>query len=315
MNNKKYEKNIMTRLREGVKLPAFRQLGFIKACPAHTGARTESVLWIDDDVIPGAFCSEYVWHFPGEIPGDGIPERVSPVPHSHQFDQVIGFVGSNQDDHGDLGGEVELWLEDQKFTLTRSFLVYIPAGMRHCPLEIRKVDRPIFQYLLGSGRFYFGDPAVDDRPSKGSDLSGQFVFDYKKGLVHPEYRGKANEVPGVHMHTAYLDGEVVKGANFYVESSWFGTAPKPRPEPGKESPGPQPHVHPFPELITFFGTNPEDVHDLGGEVELWIDGEQHIIRESCVVYIPENVVHCPLMMRNITRPIFHFTAGPGTMYV
>jgi hypothetical protein len=117
------------------------------------------------------------------------------------------------------------------------------------------------------------------------------------------------------MHISYLDGEVVPGANFYVEASWFGTAaPLPR-EPGKEPLGPQPHVHPFPELITFFGTNPDDVSDLGGEVELWIDGEQHIITRSCVAYIPGGVIHCPLMVRGIKRPIFHFTAGPGRTYV
>jgi hypothetical protein len=57
------------------------------------------------------------------------------------------------------------------------------------------------------------------------------------------------------------------------------------------------------------------VSDLGAEVELWIDGVQHIITESFAAYIPGNVVHCPLVIRNIKRPIFHFTAGPGKMYV
>jgi hypothetical protein len=62
----------------------------------------------------------------------------------------------------------------------------------------------------------------------------------------------------------YLDDEVVKGA-FYLATSWFWKAP-----PG---PGPQAHAHDFPEILAFFGTNPKDVHDLGGEVELWLDGE------------------------------------------
>ena len=32
--------------------------------------------------------------------------------------------------------------------------------------------------------------------------------------------------------------------------------------------GPQPHIHPSAELFTFFGTNFDDPHDLGGEVDL-----------------------------------------------
>jgi len=134
-------------------------------------------------------------------------------------------------------------------------------------------------------------------------------------LVHPEYRAKSKDEPGRHVHIAYLDAEVVENANFYVEASWFGTAPRPAAPPGREPSGPEPHEHPFPELITFFGTNPDDVHDLGGEAELWIDGEQHILTQSFVAFIPGGVVHCPLMLRNVKRPIFHFTAGPGRMYV
>ena len=67
-------------------------------------------------------------------------------------------------------------------------------------------------------------------------------------------------------------------------------------------------------MIAFMGTNPDDIHDLGGEVELWIDGEQNIIDKSFVAYVPPGVVHCPLVIRRIDRPIFHFTAGPGRMY-
>ena len=71
---------------------------------------------------------------------------------------------------------------------------------------------------------------------------------------------------------------------------------------------------PFPELIGFFGTNEEDIHDLCGQVELWIDGKQNFIEKSFVAIIPAGVEHCPLSIRRIDRPIFHFTAGPGKMY-
>jgi hypothetical protein len=102
----------------------------------------------------------------------------------------------------------------------------------------------------------------------------------------------------------YLDDEVIKGA-FYVATAWFWKA---------TPPGPQAHVHDFAEVLAFFGTNPEDVHDLGGEVEFWIDGEQHLMHESFMAYIPGGVTHCPLRVTRVDRPIFHFTTGPRSMY-
>ena len=308
-----YGKWIVTDLRKGLKMPAFRHHEVIRKVRSRSGLRRQHVLWLDGTVIPGCFYSEYVWHFPGRM-AESPPGTMGPEPHVHPFDEVIAFVGTNQQDIFDLGGEVELMLEDQPFVMTRNFLVYVPAGMKHCPLKIKRIDKPIFQYVLGSGLRYDGEEKTTPAAPE-YDPGRQFVFLYKKNLVHPEYRGNMPDEPGRHEHIAYLDSEVVPGANFYVEASWFGTAFTKMPVDGKEPAGPQPHVHPFPELITFFGTNPDDVSDLGAEVELWIDGAQHIITKSFVAYVPGNVVHCPLVIRNIKRPIFHFTAGPGKMYV
>jgi len=305
---------IVTDLKEGVKMPAFRHHEVTGKAPSRGGLRREHVLWLDETVIPGCFYSEYVWHFPGQK-AEPLTGAMGPEPHVHPFDEVIAFVGTNENDIFDLAGEVELLLEDRPFVMTRSFLVYVPAGMKHCPLKIRRIDKPIFQYVLGSGLRYEGEESTTLAAPPDYDLGRQFVFHYKKNLVHPEYRGNLADEPGRHEHITYLDSEVVPGAHFYVEASWFGTAPRKKPVDGKEPTGPQPHVHPFPELITFFGTNPDDVSDLGAEVELWIDGVQHIITRSFVAYIPGNVVHCPLMTRNMKRRIFHFTAGPGKMYV
>jgi hypothetical protein len=67
-------------------------------------------------------------------------------------------------------------------------------------------------------------------------------------------------------------------------------------------------------MIGFFGTNPDDIHDLCGEVELWINGEQHRMTRSFVALIPAGMEHCPLHLNRLDRPMFHFTAGPGKLY-
>jgi len=106
-------------------------------------------------------------------------------------------------------------------------------------------------------------------------------------------------------HMMFMDSEVVAGS-FYSECAWFW--------PGAEGGGGGSHVHPFEEVVAFIGTNPDDVHDLGGEVEFWIEEEKFILTKSFLIFIPAGIHHCPLFIRKVVKPIFHFTLGPGKMY-
>ena len=71
------------------------------------------------------------------------------TPHSHPFHELFCYFGTNTDDPSDLGGEIEFWLEDEQYILTKSCIIFVPKGMKHCPLITRRVDRPIF-HLGGS---------------------------------------------------------------------------------------------------------------------------------------------------------------------
>jgi hypothetical protein len=111
-------------------------------------------MYMDSEVIPGAMYAECVWLSPGYLdsPEEMRASEGSPPAHTHPFDEVIGFFGTSLDDPYDLGGETELWLEDEKFELTNSFMVFAPAGMRHCPIKHITQDRRIFHFTLGPGR-------------------------------------------------------------------------------------------------------------------------------------------------------------------
>ncbi len=109
------------------------------------------VLWLDNEVVPGSFYVETVWQYPRKAGDPSYPET---APHSHDFDEVLCFFGTNPDDPHDLGGEIEFWLEDEKHVLTKSCIIFIPKGLRHCPLIIRRVDRPIFEFTAGPGSLY-----------------------------------------------------------------------------------------------------------------------------------------------------------------
>jgi hypothetical protein len=38
--------------------------------------------------------------------------------------------------------------------MTNSFLAFVPAGVEHCPLVIRRIDRPIFHFTAGPSQMY-----------------------------------------------------------------------------------------------------------------------------------------------------------------
>jgi hypothetical protein len=63
------------------------------------------------------------------------------------------------------------------------------------------------------------------------------------------------------------------------------------------------HSHDFPEMLCFIGGNPEDITDLGAEIDITIGGETHTITSTAVVSIPASVEHCPIIFRKVTKPL------------
>jgi hypothetical protein len=107
----------------------------------------------------------------------------------------------------------------------------------------------------------------------------------------------------------FLDSQVVEGA-FYMECTWV----LPRPKEDLSRGGASAHTHDYDEVIAFFGTNPEDFHDLGAEFELWLGDEKHVITKSFIAFIPSGLSHGPSRFLRVDRPVFHVTTGPGKMY-
>jgi len=96
----------------------------------------EHVIWMDDEVIPGALYSELVWFWPGHLPPPDVARKGPAVPtHTHEFPEVLCYLGTDLNNPHDLGGEIEFWLDGEQFNLTKSFIAFIPGGMKHCPLR------------------------------------------------------------------------------------------------------------------------------------------------------------------------------------
>jgi len=74
-----------------------------------------------------------------------------------------------------------------------------------------------------------------------------------------------------------------------------------------------PHAHPCAELFLFLGSNPNDFDDLGAEVEFWMgegaDLEKVKLNKSGLIYVPKDLMHLPLFVRNVKRPVLHMVIG------
>jgi hypothetical protein len=117
------------------------------AIAAEYSRYAERILWMDEHVIEGAFHMNTAWYLKA---GPTLEDR----PHVHDTDEIIGFFGSDPADPHDLKGEVEIWLEDEKHVIDKSAMIFVPAGMVHCPLVITRVDRPIFHFTTVTGHRY-----------------------------------------------------------------------------------------------------------------------------------------------------------------
>ena len=166
MAESKYGKYICTELKKDIQLPGYRAWEKdIIGQDLLEGFRRgmEHVVWTDSEVMPGGFYSECVWLWPPTWPNQRprpamTPEQMKDMqgvpPHAHPFPELLSFFGTDMDNPEDLGGVVEFWLEDEKFILDKSFVVYIPAGMTHCPLKTLKQERPFFHFTIGPGEIY-----------------------------------------------------------------------------------------------------------------------------------------------------------------
>ncbi|MBN2238304.1 MAG: hypothetical protein JW712_00900 [Dehalococcoidales bacterium] len=73
------------------------------------------------------------------------PFTMIPKSHSHDYDQLICFVGGNNKDIREFGAVVEFGLgeEEEIQVITESTFIWVPKGLLHGPLHIKEVREPI----------------------------------------------------------------------------------------------------------------------------------------------------------------------------
>jgi hypothetical protein len=115
------------------------------------GRFAKRILWMDGDLVPGAFQMNTSWYCK-------VPER-DPLfeEHVHDYGELIGFYGSDPDDPYNLGAEIEFSMAGEARLLTRSTLIYAPPSVPHNPMRILRVDRPVFHFSVVTNSVYDGE--------------------------------------------------------------------------------------------------------------------------------------------------------------
>lgn len=85
---------------------------------------------------------------------------------------------------------------------------------------------------------------------------------------------------------------------------------------GDWAPGMGAHVHPFDEVLLFFGHNTEDMGDLGADLEIHLgkELEAHPFNLPTVVVCPKDFPHNPLVTKAVRRPFGHFHLALSPKY-
>ncbi len=237
----------------------------------------------------------------------------------HDYDQVMIAMGLDTYDMGYLGAEIELCLGKEKEThmITTSTAIAVPKGMPHMPATIQRMDdRFIFMAISLAPETKAKTVKLGNKPGKHAEFMRS---KYRENVQHlaftrngPWHYGPLNQ----DTHEGAITDVRGKDFDFHMSYESMNKAPyRFGPVPDK------PHVHPYTEFLLFMGADPDDLSDLGAEVEMYMgkEMEKHVITKPSVAIQPARHPHCPVIVNKqdkpwifaVVRPWGHTGKGPS----
>ena len=112
--------------------------------------------------------------------------------HTHDFNQALLFLGTDTDDIGSLGAEVELCLgeEGEKHMITTSTAISVPKGFPHFPANISRMEKRFIFMTVSCASEYSVTPAPSgDDPLKNSPVF-RFMSKYRNNVINLAFTRK-----------------------------------------------------------------------------------------------------------------------------
>ncbi len=228
-------------------------------------------------------------------------------PHLHDFDQVMVWLGGDTNDMGELGAEVELCLgeEGEKHMITTSTAVAVPRRLPHFPANIVRMDKRFIFLTVSCAKQYKEKTLRADKKIFEKTPVMMFTAKHRDNIINISFMRKGAWTYGPKNRDdsggslAFIRGKDTL-FDFLIMCESIKKAPyRFGPEPDK------PHVHPKPEILTFMGTDLNDLSQLGCEAEIYLgkEMERHVITAPTAVVIPGGLAHCPLVITRVDRPM------------
>ncbi len=227
------------------------------------------------------------------------------TPHVHDFDQVLLFAGSDMDDIGELGAEIEICLGDDLEThmITTTTAVAIPKGLPHFPAIVNTLNKRFFCYEISMTPSYAETPIhIDKKPGPIAgwrSATRKYILPLaftRKGAWH---YGPTNRDDGGG-YLAFVRTKEAAGFDFVMLYESMKKAPyRIGPEPEK------PHAHPTTQIMMFLGTDTDDLSDLGADFEICLgkEMEKYTFNKSTAILTPPFLPHWPGGVLKLNRPI------------
>jgi hypothetical protein len=226
------------------------------------------------------------------------------------YDQIMVWMGTDTDDMGLLGGQVEFCIGEEKdrHIITTSTAVSIPKGLPHLPATIGPIDHRFIQMTVSMTSKIKTKRVLEDKPM--GQYAPWLFGKYSKNIAEltfkrngPWHYGPKNP----DTHGGYLTDIDAVGFDYNMSYESMKKAPyRFTPEPEK------PHVHPYTEFLVFMGCDCNDLNEFPAEVELCM-GEQmetHLITKPTVAIQPKGHPHCPVRVLRQSKPWMFMVLRP-----
>ena len=124
-----------------------------KAIADYEALGKKRIHWMDNANMPGCCQINTSWYFEANREQQLHPTGETNVftkwqCHVHDVDEILCFYGSDPYDPYNLNAEIEVVLGEDHHVLTKSSLIYVPAGLSHSTPLVNRIDRPVFHFSM-----------------------------------------------------------------------------------------------------------------------------------------------------------------------
>ena len=240
-------------------------------------------------------------NYGGNVDWSYIHEPINMYPNLNIAGQArhLTILGGDPVNYLKLHGEVEVTLgrsrgDVQIFKSDESINVYIEKGMYY-NINIIKIDNP--KYPIHFNEFINGDDApVIENPAIATNIKPGYE---RHITVGEELWAKTQPHHEVIYPVVYV-GSAQFGAKEPIRRTWM-------PVSDPHTLANKAHYHEYLEYIVFYGSDPDNISDLGGTVEFTVgenkdDLTVFTITESTIFYVKPGLWHSPMVFTEIKDP-------------